>query len=170
MSFVCSKCKVSFENKTRVSYCKPCMANYVKIRYLNNREKLLKNQKDYIDRNKEKVRNTNAEYKTKNLEKCNLLTKLWKQNNKSKVNTSCSKRRAALNNAVPKWLTENDFWMIEQAYELAQERSKIFKFDWHVDHVIPLKGSNVCGLHTPYNLQVIPAKDNLRKRNFFITT
>jgi len=57
--------------------------------------------------------------------------------------------------------------MIEQAYDLAQLRTKVFGFKWHVDHVIPLKGKNVCGLHTPYNLQVIPAKENLRKRNFF---
>ena len=55
--------------------------------------------------------------------------------------------------------------MIRQAYELAQLRTKIFGFPWHVDHVLPLKGRLVSGLHTPINLQVIPGVDNLRKGN-----
>jgi hypothetical protein len=66
---------------------------------------------------------------------------------------------------TPAWLTSDDFWMIEQAYELAALRTKLFGFAWHVDHVIPLRGKLASGLHTPYNLQVIPAVENLRKSN-----
>jgi hypothetical protein len=66
---------------------------------------------------------------------------------------------------TPSWLTEDDFWMMEQAYELAILRSNITGFAWHVDHIYPLQGKDVSGLHVPLNLQVIPWRDNLFKAN-----
>lgn len=77
------------------------------------------------------------------------------------------KYHASKNNRTPSWLNADEFWMIEQAYELAALRTKIFGFAWHVDHVIPLQGKLVSGLHTPYNLQVIPGRDNISKSNRF---
>lgn len=163
---ICPKCGLN-EKKPMQSYCVGCISVYTKERYSKKRDSLLKNQHEYIEKNREQINSKNKEYKAKNLEKCHNLTKIWKQENKAKVISSNGKRRANLRNAVPKWLTEDDLWMIEQAYELAQLRTRVFGFKWHVDHVIPLKGKNVCGLHTPCNLQVIPAKENLKKRNFF---
>ena len=57
---------------------------------------------------------------------------------------------------------------IEEAYSLAQMRTKLFGFKWHVDHVLPLHGKKVSGLHVPINLQVIPAKINQQKSASFI--
>ena len=77
-------------------------------------------------------------------------------------------RRLAKLQRTPAWLTETDHWMIGQAYELAALRSKMTGFAWHVDHVVPLQGKTVSGLHTPYNLQVIPAAVNISKSNTFL--
>jgi len=103
-------------------------------------------------------------YKSKVQEK----NKNWKINNPSKVAALDAKRRAAINLRKPIWFTNEDHWMVEEAYELARLRTQIFKFSWHVDHIYPLQGGLVSGLHVPTNLQVIPGVDNVRKANRFL--
>lgn len=80
------------------------------------------------------------------------------------------KRKARKLNATPSWLTEKDYEDIQYQYTLANY------FTWlsggfvkhHVDHIVPLLGKNVCGLHVPWNLQVLMAHDNVRKSNKLI--
>ena len=66
---------------------------------------------------------------------------------------------------VPQWLTLDDRWMMREAYKLAKLRTQLFGFTWEVDHIIPLRGAFVSGLHVPTNLQVIPKSENRNKRN-----
>lgn len=99
-----------------------------------------------------------------------LTLKSYVNKNRAKVNAKLRKRYASKLNRTPAWLTVDDQWMIEQAYELAAMRTKIFGFGWHVDHVVPLQGKLVSGLHVPHNLQVMPAIENRRKSNHFETT
>jgi len=93
----------------------------------------------------------------------------YKQTPHGKANTRANdaKRHAAKMHRTPAWLTADDLWLIEQAYELAVLRTKLFGFSWHVDHILPLQGKQVSGLHVPTNLQVIPWVDNVRKANRF---
>ena len=67
--------------------------------------------------------------------------------------------------ATPSWLTESHNLQIQCKYSLAQMFSRETGIQHHVDHIVPLKGKTVCGLHVPWNLRVIPAVDNLRKSN-----
>lgn len=76
-----------------------------------------------------------------------------------------SKQRASQQKRTPGWLSTDDWWMIDELYALAALRTKLTGIAWHVDHVIPLRGKKVSGLHVPWNLRVIPAIDNLRKGN-----
>jgi hypothetical protein len=92
----------------------------------------------------------------------------YKKENHSKVLADSNKRRISKINRTPKWLSKDDYWMMEQAYELAILRKKMFGFDWHVDHIIPLQGKYVSGLHVPSNLQVIPWYENVSKANKYL--
>jgi hypothetical protein len=86
----------------------------------------------------------------------------YRKRNADKVNAATVKRKVIKLKASPSW--GNDFF-IQEAYNLAQLRTKLFGFSWHVDHIVPLKSKLVCGLHAFTNLQVIPAIINLTKRN-----
>jgi 5-methylcytosine-specific restriction endonuclease McrA len=75
------------------------------------------------------------------------------------------KRHTAKLQRTPVWLSDDDRWMLEQAYELAVLREEATGVAYQVDHIVPLQGLAVSGLHVPWNLQVIPAIENKRKGN-----
>lgn len=132
-----------------------------------NKIKLLAKKKEYYDNNKEKhsVRMANN-YKIKS-ETYKQRVKKWKESNRAKHNAYCMLRHASKMQARPKWLSQDDLWMIEEAYSLAKLREQMTGIKWHVDHIVPLRGKTVCGLHVPWNLQVITASENCSKRNKF---
>lgn len=74
------------------------------------------------------------------------------------------KRRTAQMQAMPAWVDQKALRAVYQ--EAAQKQAATGKL-YHVDHIVPLRGKNVCGLHVPWNLQVLPARENLKKNNRF---
>ena len=140
-------------------------------KYQKNAERLREKRRAWYAEHREKekaiAKVRSAEWRVKNPNHAGAAEakKKWKQDNPHKVRADTVKRRTAKMKRTPAWLTEDDFWMIEQAYELAVLRTKMFGFSWHVDHVMPLQGQAVSGLHVPTNLQVIPGVLNVSKAN-----
>jgi|688.fasta_scaffold622112_3 hypothetical protein len=67
--------------------------------------------------------------------------------------------------ATPSWVSKKDF---EPIYNEAKKLSKETGINHEVDHIIPLKGEYVCGLHVPQNLQIITEYENGKKFNTFL--
>lgn len=93
--------------------------------------------------------------------------KEWRSKNKHIINLFTAKRRVIKLQRMPKWLTEEHKKQIKAMYTLATSLNKSTGVQWHVDHIIPLQGKNVSGLHVPENLQVIQGSLNNRKKNKF---
>jgi hypothetical protein len=74
-------------------------------------------------------------------------------------------RRLAKLQRTPAWLTDIDFERINNEYRVAALLTKVTGSPWHVDHIVPLQGKMVSGLHVPSNLRVLPATENIRKSN-----
>ena len=96
--------------------------------------------------------------------------KTHKVNNPDMYKEMTSLRRRRFRDATPKWLTENQKMEIRLKYRLAIELSRATGERHAVDHIIPLHGESVCGLHVPWNLQVLTQKDNLTKYNRMVDT
>jgi len=103
-------------------------------------------------------------YRQKHTEKIRQRNKEWRKNNRHITAANNAKRKAAQLERTPNWLTLSDEFEFVCIYTYATALNSI-GLSYHVDHIIPLKGKNVSGLHTPENLQVIPAIHNMQKGN-----
>ena len=147
----------------RGNECKPCIAISQKEYRRSHAAHISALKKQWTTKNAEHKAQKDRVYAINNPEARKLARAKWDQKNPGATSAAKAKNKVARLLRVPAWLTEDDFWAVEQAYELSQLRTKMFGFSWHVDHIIPLKGRKVSGLHVPQNLQVIPAVENLRK-------
>jgi hypothetical protein len=186
---VCSKCGKSFlttdfykDKSKRDGFrpdCKACTllaadperrAENSKKWRINNPDKMAKSQKEYYERNPKHKKLFNAKYYLSHKEQHSIRHKKWCENNKKrlrelqsswcknnkhKVYAKNAARRGRSKNATPLWA---DKTAIKKVYENCPS-------GFHVDHIIPLKGKNVSGLHVEYNLQYLTAHENHVKGN-----
>lgn len=107
-----------------------------------------------------------ARYRAKHKEKLSEYQVQYNLNNRDVKAAGAAKYRAARIQRTPKWLTDNDLQRMKDLYT-ERELLSLEGEEYHVDHIIPLQGKLVSGLHVPNNLQLIPAKENLQKYNKF---
>lgn len=93
-------------------------------------------------------------------------SKLYAKTNIHNIRQNKKKHKMSLLNNTPKWLTIDQQIEIDKIYEKARELSKLTGIQHDVDHIIPLKGKYISGLHVPENLQIIEHKENNKKSNY----
>jgi hypothetical protein len=136
--------------------------------YQDNKEKKLAQQKIYRKNNKIKIDLKNKNWADKNPAKIKQYNKEFGQRHPDKIAAKTAKRRAAKLQATPPWLTEEHLKQIEDLYTESKRLEALDGIPREVDHIIPLLGETVRGLHVPWNLRVITAKENGSKNNKLI--
>ena len=74
-------------------------------------------------------------------------------------------RKTGVKKATPTWLSDSQIEHMKCIYSIVSMLNKYGNEPWHTDHIIPLRGKNVCGLNVPWNLRPLTAKENCSKQN-----
>lgn len=130
-----------------------------------NKEKRSKIRNKWRNNNIVKVREIEKKSQAKNSHKKALRQIKYRKENPGLSASYCAIRRALLLQRTPKWLSEQHKDEIKQFYIDAADCQWLSSEPLHVDHIVPLKGKNVSGLHVPWNLRVILRSDNCKKSN-----
>ena len=140
---------------------------YHKAYYEANKARIAAVKRAYRAANKEKITaNKRAAYYA--TQEANLAQKReYRQANKGKINFLCLMRKKVVKQRTPMWLSPFDRLKIKCYYSVAAMLARNNKEPWHVDHIVPLQGKLVSGLHVPNNLQFLRGVDNVRKKNKF---
>jgi len=177
--------------------CVECGPQKQKKHYHLNRDAYLEKQRAWQEDNRDKARAASSQWKRDNIEavaayqsayydenkvalaekdrtrrlaepeKQRLKNKAWNENNRGRRNAFTAQRMVHVKRATPAWLTAEDKIRIQQIYKEAAEATKRTGVKHHVDHIIPLRGETVSGLHVPSNLRAITATENSSKKNKF---
>lgn len=140
-------------------------------------EKYKEYQKEYNKKYRREVLNQKPVIKLTDKERItrkNYSRRKWTKNNLAKEAYWSSLKRKRVKLATPKWLSKEQIKYIQNLYVLAKTKEEKTGLKYHVDHIMPLKGVDssgryiLCGLHVPWNLQVIESTENLIKSNKII--
>ena len=145
--------------------CLDCAAKRQRIWVSSNPDKSRKSSLMWKLNNPDRVVEYSRKWGSENAEKKRQSVRAWMRKHPDKVRARNATRRAARKRAQPSWLTEGDLKEILSMYEMAFRLERETGIKHHVDHIVPLRGKYVSGLHVPWNLRVVTASDNLRKSN-----
>lgn len=130
------------------------LKDYQKEYNIAHRDHIRTRGRDYYIKNKSKIDSRNKEY-----------LKKYCIENKAKMAAKAAKRRADKLQRTPKWLTPFDLHYISHLYIQARQLTLITGIVHEVDHIYPILGDTVSGLHCPLNLQIITRTENRSKIN-----
>jgi 5-methylcytosine-specific restriction endonuclease McrA len=128
----------------------------------NRREEVKDRKNEWYQDNRETVINSAA---TRPAHVLREYRNVWKANHKTQVRADTKARRRKHRDATPPWLTRKQKSEIRQLYQIAITMTQTTGEQYVVDHIVPLRSDEVCGLHVPWNLRVITQEENLKKSN-----
>lgn len=139
-------------------------AAYDRDRWENKRDYLVEKNRAYYAKNRDQVNEQKRAYRLRNLANLRAAAAAWRKANPDRIRHLNSLRRASVARATPDWA---DLGKIAAVYAEAERLTIETGVQHHVDHVVPLKGELVCGLHVHFNLAPLPWIDNIKKKNKF---
>jgi hypothetical protein len=149
-------------------HCRPCIKLKKAAFRKNNPESVKRSIKKWKQNNPEKARSgqnrgfTNYYRKNKDVHRGRVLD--WLERNPGKrAFYNAWRRFVEAEQTIP--LSEAQKNEMKLIYAEARRITKETGVTHHVDHIFPLAGGNCSGLHVPWNLQIIPATENVRKSN-----
>lgn len=122
----------------------------------SHRENVRSGNREYRQSNKDKLNAYSAKRYKENPEYCKQYIYAWSAANRHRVVAKDAKRRAIRLLAIPAWAN---------AEAIAAIYKEAGRLGMEVDHVIPLQGKLVCGLHVENNLQLLTKSENSAKGN-----
>jgi len=155
--------KNSRKTNGKNSYCKKCQSEKNRLWLQENAQHRQAYEKNYKASNKPRIKENKSRWDAENAERRSSYRLL----HKSRYASHAMKRYVQTKLAQPSWLSDIQLGQIEEVYWLALDLKAVSGDVYHVDHIIPLQGKTVCGLHVPWNLQVLPADINIQKSNNF---
>lgn len=168
----CSKCctpkdRSEFNRKSDAKdglypLCKACVKIKNAKRVAADPEANARQVVEWNRRNADRRREIARGYARRNSKANALRSSEWARANPGKVSAKAAAYVGAKLQATPAWA---DLSKIASFYEKAAELAKKTGIDYHVDHVVPLRGKVVCGLHCESNLKIITASENRSKSN-----
>ena len=163
--YMTNKEKIAHAHKLWYEENKEAATAQRKIYKSNNKEFLAIGRKRHYEKNKKRVNAQSKAYYEAHKEEAAARGKIYRAKNKDLLAAKSAKRKAGKLMAAPSWLTSEHHIQIKEKYTLCATLTESTGINHHVDHIVPLNGKNVCGLHVPWNLQVITAEKNIRKNN-----
>jgi len=139
----------------------------VRANYYKDLDRSRERGREYAERHREEAKQRAREWAEENPERRKENDKTWREANPALSASHKAKYRASKRNACPPWLTKEHLQSIRDIYTLRQEVSEKTGVVHQVDHIVPLQGKYICGLHVPWNLQLLTAVENNRKNNSF---